>query len=247
MTDMQDYMNRLLKDERGQNSNYMRPRDASAIIVVDRKGRQPRLLMGRRHPDMKFMPNFFVFPGGRLESFDKSMPVYGVLDSDSERRLMSGVQRPSAARARGLATAAIRELYEETGLLLGCSDLGAPQVPCEDWDAFRQHGIYPDLGALTFVARAITPPRRPRRFDTRFFVADAATICGEVPGMVGPDREFVDLRWLTFEETRSMELPTVTHVVIEELAARFEAGFHPRLPVPSYAMRHGRMVRTLIA
>lgn len=243
----EEYLELLTVAEDGQNSPYVRPRDASALIIIDYKGRKPRVLMGRRHPDMIFMPNLYVFPGGRLEQFDRSMPVYGVLDADSERRLQADVQRPTPARARGLAAAAVRELYEETGLLMGCTDLGAPDSPCADWEAFQNHGVFPDLGALTFVARAITPPRRLRRYDTRFFAADARGICGEVPGMVGPDKEFVDLRWLTFDETRSMELANVTRVVLEELAARIEAGFHARLPVPSYAMRYGRLVRTLLA
>ncbi|MGQ3674624.1 NUDIX hydrolase [Xanthobacter sp. TB0139] len=243
---MTDLHARLNADERNQNSSYIRPRDAATLILIDHSGKKPRILMGRRHPDMKFLPGLYVFPGGRLETYDKSMPVYGVLDADSERRLMSQVQRPTAVRARGLAAAAIRELYEETGLLIGSKELGCPQAPCEDWKPFQEHGVFPDLGSLSFVARAITPPRRPKRFDTRFFAADARTICGEVPGMVGPDSEFVDLRWLTFAETEAMELPTVTRVVIEELAARLEAGFHARLPVPSYAMRHGRFVRTLL-
>lgn len=243
---IENYLRVLATDDLGQNSPYIRPRDASALIVVDHKGRKPRVLMGRRHPDMIFMPNRYVFPGGRLERFDRIMPVYGVLDADSERRLNTDVQRPAASRSRGLAAAAVRELYEETGLLMGSTDLGAPDSPCEDWKAFQDHGVFPDLGALTFIARAITPPRHPRRYDTRFFAADARGICGEVPGMVGADKEFVDLRWLTFDETRSMELANVTRVVLEELFARIEAGFHARLPVPSYSMRHGRLVRNLL-
>ncbi|MFG1479603.1 NUDIX hydrolase [Xanthobacter sp. V4C-4] len=243
---MTDFASRLSAAERGQNSPNVRPKDAATLILVDRDGPAPRVLMGRRHPNLKFMPNMYVFPGGRLEPFDKLMPVHGVVEAFSERRLMQAVQRPTLGRVRGLAAAAIREMYEETGLMVGTKDLGAPAAPCDDWRAFEQRGIFPDLEALTFVARAITPPRRPRRFDTRFFVADAAAVCDEEPGKVGEASELVDLKWLTFEETKAQELPTVTRVVLEELAARIEAGFHPRLPVPSYAMRHGNFVRTLL-
>ncbi|MFG1417515.1 NUDIX hydrolase [Xanthobacter sp. V0B-10] len=243
---MTDFATRLTEAERGQNSPNVRPKDAATLILVDRAGKAPRVLMGRRHPNLRFLPGMYVFPGGRLEKFDKAMPVYGIVDADSERRLMQGVQRPTLDRVRGLAAAAIREMYEETGLLVGTKDLGAPQAPCDDWHAFEARGVFPSLEALTFVARAITPPRRPRRFDTRFFVADASAVCDEEPGKVGENSELVDLKWLTFEETKAQELPTVTRVVLDELAARIEAGFHARLPVPSYAMRHGRFVRTLL-
>jgi len=243
---MTDFATRLTNAERVQNSPNTRPSDASTLILLERGGKAPRVLMGRRSPRLKFMPGMYVFPGGRLEKFDKAMPVYGVVDADSERRLMQGVQRPTVDRVRGLVAAAIREMYEETGLMVGTKDLGAPEAPCDDWRAFEERGVFPSLEALTFIARAITPPRRPRRFDTRFFVADASAVCDEEPGKVGEDSELVDLKWLTFEETRALELPTVTRVVLDELANRIEAGFHPRLPVPSYAMRRGHFTRTLL-
>ncbi|MFG1229530.1 NUDIX hydrolase [Xanthobacter wiegelii] len=243
---MTDFATRLTEAERLQASPNVRPSDAATLILIDRKGRKPRVLMGRRHPKLKFLPGVFVFPGGRLEKADKAMPVFGCLDPDSERRLMAHVQRPSLGRARGLAAAAIREMYEETGLLVGTKDCGAPESPGDDWRAFEERGVFPDLSALTFVARAITPPRRPRRFDTRFFAADASAVCDEVKGLVGEESELIDLAWLTFAETEKQELPTITRVVLEELAARIDAGFGLRLAVPSYAMVRGRFVRTLL-
>lgn len=243
---MTDLATRLTNAERRQDWPNVRPRDAATLILVDRKGRKPRVLMGRRSPKLKFMPGMFVFPGGRLEATDKSMPVYGVLDTDSERRLMAMVQRPTLGRARGLASAAIREMYEETGLLVGTKELGAPKSPCADWSAFETRGVFPDLGALAYVARAITPPRRPKRFDTRFFAADASAVCDEVGGIVSDEAELVELRWLSFDETEKLELPSVTRVILEELAARIDGGFGRHLPVPFYAMHHGRFVRTLL-
>lgn len=246
---MNDLADRLTATERRQDFPNVRPSDAASILVLDKSGKVPRVLMGRRHENHRFMPNVYVFPGGRLEAHDRKMPVHGVLDGDSERRLMSKVQRPSLERARGLAAAAIRELYEETGLLLGTrdADLGPPEAPCDDWRAFAEHGVFPDLEGLTYVMRAITPPRRPKRFDTRFFAADARAIAAEVPGMVGPSSELIEVRWLTFEETKALELPTITRVVLEEVQARLEAGFHPRLPVPFYSMPRGkRFVRLLL-
>lgn len=241
-----DFATRLTNAERRQDWPNVRPADAATLILIDRKGRKPRVLMGRRHPKLKFLPGVFVFPGGRLEKTDKAMPVYGVLDTDSERRLMAKVRRPTLARCRGLAAAAIREMYEETGLLVGTRELGAPEAPSEHWRVFQERGVFPDLGALTYVARAITPPRRPKRFDTRFFAADAGAVCDEVKGLVGEDSELIELAWLSFDESEKLELPTVTRVVLEELAARLDAGFGTRLPVPFYAMHHGHFVRTLL-
>lgn len=243
---MSNLTERLTNAERDQNFPNVRPKDAASIILLDRKGKTPRVLMGRRHPGHRFMPNVFVFPGGRLEANDKKMPAYGVIDADSERRLMARVQRPNLARGRGLAAAAIRELYEETGLILGTRDLGAPKAPCEDWSVFESEGVFPNLEALTYVVRAITPPRRPKRFDTRFFAADAEAVCTEIPGLVGPDSELIELRWLSFKETEALELPTITRVVLEEVQARIDQGFGPRLPVPFYQMIRGRFMRTLL-
>lgn len=243
---MNDFSQRLTAVERRQDWPNVRPKDASSLILVDRSGKEPRVLMGRRHPSHKFMPDVFVFPGGRLERADRDMPVFGTLDPDSERRLMDKVQRPNVGRARGLAAAAIREVYEETGLLLGTRDAGAPEVPSPDWAAFAEHGVFPNLEALTFFIRVITPPRRPKRFDTRFFVADASEVAVEVPGMVGPSSELIELRWVTIPETADLQLMTVTRVVLDELGARVAAGMRPDLPVPFYSMRNGKFGRILL-
>lgn len=229
--------------ERRRDWPNSRPKDAATVILLDRKGKVPRMLMGRRHEGHRFLPNLFVFPGGRLERADARMPVHGVIDADSERRLLERTQRPTVSRARGLAAAAVRELYEETGLLLGTRDHGAPKAPHEDWRAFEAEGVFPDLEALTYVARAITPPRRPKRFDTRFFCADANAVCGQVPGIVGPDAELTELRWLSFRETEGMDLPAITRAILCETEARIEAGFAPRLPVPFFFWRGDRFQR----
>ncbi|MGU3494248.1 NUDIX hydrolase [Xanthobacteraceae bacterium A53D] len=238
---------RLLAATRaGGGHPTVRPKDAASLILLDRSRKVPRVLMGLRHPDHRFMPNVFVFPGGRVEAADRSMPVFGTLDTDSERRLLSGVQRPSPVRARALAAAAIRETFEETGLLLGTTDAGAPEVPGPDWQAFAEHGVYPNLESLTFVMRAITPPGRTKRFDTRFFAADVTDVAARVEGVAGPHAELVELRWMTLAETAKQNLPSITRVVLEEIGARLEAGLSRRPPVPFYSMRHGRFVRAML-
>ena len=96
----------------------IRPVDAAALILVDRSKKTPRLLLGRRNPALRFMPGKFVFPGGRVDAVDRRVPVYGMLDSESERRLLARVARPSAGRARALELVAISEKEVEVGMLL---------------------------------------------------------------------------------------------------------------------------------
>ena len=226
---------------------YRRPRDSATLVLLDGSPASPRVLLGRRNERHVFMPGKFVFPGGRVDAADGRMDAVGALDCESERRLRARMTRPSPARARAFALAAIRETSEETGYLLAATGDDTVTAPSPAWAPFTEAGLRPNLGALTFVARAITPPRRPRRFDTRFFVAQRRDVAAELPGIVGPDAEFVELKWLTFDQACSENLPTITKVVLGEIAARLRADFSPRLPVPFYFPRRSRMVREEIA
>lgn len=238
---------RMTRTERDQSFANMKPKDAATLILIDRTGRAPKVLMGRRRHDLKFMPGKFVFPGGRLDPTDRAMPVFGTLDARVEARLMSRVQRPTLSRARALALTAIRETFEETGLMVGTREGGGPATVPKGWEAFAEAGILPDLEALHYVARAITPPRRPRRFDTRFFAVDAERIAHRVDGVVGPTAELVELKWLTIVDALKEDLPTITSAVLEELADRSSKGFSTLLPVPFYYMVGKTFRRELIS
>jgi 8-oxo-dGTP pyrophosphatase MutT (NUDIX family) len=237
---------RLTSAERERRWPNVRPRDAATLIVLDRSGPEPKVLMGRRHAALAFMPGQFVFPGGRIEPGDRRMPAAGALHPRAYAALDRRVVRPSADRGRALALAAIRETFEETGLLIGTRDHGTPEAPDGPWAAFRTHGVFPDLEALTLVARAITPPRRPRRFDTRFFAVDRAAIVGEVPGLIGPEAELVELVWVDLARAAELQCPTITQVILDELRDRLAGGFTPELPIPFYYERRGRFVRELL-
>ncbi|WP_439500086.1 NUDIX hydrolase [Bosea sp. (in: a-proteobacteria)] len=234
----------LTQAERTRVAVNVRPHDAATMLILDRSAAQPRVLMGKRHPGHKFMPGKFVFPGGRVDAGDRRMVATGTLPQICEDRLSARCVRPSPSKARALALAAIRETYEETGLLFGSAEFGVPENPPEGtWAEFAGHGVYPDLGAVTFVARAITPPRRPKRFDTRFFVVDYSAVAGKVEGVTGPDSELIELVWVSFEEARQLDLPTITKVIIQEVEARLDAGFGPHLPVPYFWEKNLRFVR----
>jgi 8-oxo-dGTP pyrophosphatase MutT (NUDIX family) len=222
----------------------LRPRNAATLILLDRSKRALRILMGRRHPGLAFMPGKFVFPGGRIEPGDRQMPVAGALPTRSNDALAAKVARGGESLGRVLALAAIRETYEETGLLLGTRDYGPPDsAPAGTWTAFREAAVLPDLEALHFVARAITPPGRPRRFDTRFFAANRTAIAHEVPGVVSPDAELVELVWVSFSEARALDLPRITRVVLDDLEAQAKGGFAPYRTIPYYYERSGKPQR----
>lgn len=242
-----DVSARFLGVDRDTSHPTVRPADAATLVLVDRSKRTPRLLFGRRNPKLKFMPGKFVFPGGRVDAQDRRMPVYGTLDAESERRLLTRVTRPSPARARALALTAIRETCEETGLLLGTREAGVPEGLPEGWAAFGAAGVFPNLEALTFVARAITPPGRPRRFDTRFFMADVTEVAHREEDVVGPDAELVETAWLTIAEAKKAEVPNITLAIIEEIETRLDGGNRPWLPVPFYFTRGGKMYRDTLA
>lgn len=234
----------LTSAERERLWPNVRPRDAATLILIDRSGREPKVLMGRRHAGHKFMPGKFVFPGGRIEPGDRRMVAAGALDPVVEQRLMARVQRPSSQRARALALAAIRETFEETGLLLGTKDYGPPETAAGGpWSDFARLGVFPNLEALHFVARAITPPRRPKRFDTRFFAVDASEIAHRVEGVVTQDSELVELCWVALREATALDLPTITGVILDELGQRLAGAMSPFLPVPFYYERQGSFRR----
>ena len=241
---MSDLTARLAADERAGPHPYLRPRDAATLIVVDRTRPEPRLLMGRRHERHAFMPGKFVFPGGRVDPGDARVPVATDLHSTIVKQLVRELR--SAARARALAVAAVRETYEEAGLLIG--QPGATPVRSADWEAFAKHGLLPALAGFRYVARAITPPGRPRRFDTRFFLVDAREIAASLPDGVGPSGELDGLAWTTFNETLALDLPLITRTIVEEVRQAVEASavLEPGGPVPFYAMRSKRFVRALI-
>jgi 8-oxo-dGTP pyrophosphatase MutT (NUDIX family) len=239
-----DLARRLTETERDQSFANVRPKDAATLILIDRATEVPKVLLGRRHGGAKFMPDKFVFPGGRVEKTDRLLAIASALHPAVQNSLQRHVQRPSAAKARALAFAAIRETFEETGLLIGRHH----EVPPTSGgpDPFAETGIYPDLAALQFVARAITPPRRPRRFDTRFFATDAGAIAHRVEGVIGPDAELVELVWLPITDAQHLDMPTITRVVLEELQARIAAGYKPELPVPFYRMMRRKFTREVL-
>lgn len=239
-----EMLNREPRDLKFANT---RPSDASTLIVIDTKGPAPRLLMGKRSEKLKFMPGMFVFPGGRAEADDIKVPVHARLKPEVEAQLQTAVVRPSATRAHRLALAAIRETFEETGLVIGVPGKAGPIEGDKVWSDYLATNHLPDLSSLVYLARAITPPRRPRRFDTRFFIVNAEAIVHSVGDIVGPDAELTELAWLTLEDTKTQPLPSITRAILNELEEALANGTLGKTgAIPFYSQRHRKFVRALI-
>ncbi len=226
---------------------YIRPKEAATLILIDGKPGDYRIVMGRRHMRHKFMPGKFVFPGGRVDKADGSVTTADALHPEIEKKIMSQMKgRPTTRRARALALAAIRETYEEAGLFVGQQSEFVASHP--DWQAFADHGIAPRLKNMRVVARAITPPGRPRRFDTWFFAAFTSEIGARLPEGTGPSGELEDLHWLTFDATRELELPAITNTVLKELDTRLrdDPQLAPSTKVPFYFLRKNSFQRDMI-
>ena len=198
-------------------------RNAATVIALRDRTTRPAILMGQRGSNAVFMPNKFVFPGGAVDLADAQVPLigdvpqpcFGRLDEDSE----IGMQR-------ALGAAAVRELWEETGLILG--QPGAwPGPPPTDWDRFAAMGHLPDASGLRFVFRALTPPGRPRRFDARFFLVDADLIQGDLDDFSHATDELRHLQWIPLDEARGFDLPFITEVVLAEVESRLHSTAPP--------------------
>lgn len=218
----------------------LRPRPAAALIVADLAGAEPRVLLGRRNPALRFLPDSFVFPGGAVDPGDGRVGTAAGLRDDELRRLLAASPGLTPTGARALAVAAVRELGEETGLLLGEADT----APVPRWPGFAERRIAPRLDCLRFVARAITPPGMIRRYDTRFFLADAADIAGEIAGIVGPDAELVELCWATPEGADLLPLHAMTRAILAALRQGLHSRFERAMAVPFFRARRGRFVRS---
>jgi 8-oxo-dGTP pyrophosphatase MutT (NUDIX family) len=212
----------------------LRPKDAATLVLVRRDADGPRVLMGQRHGNMAFMANKYVFPGGRVDPGDQRIALGGELKPHVREKL---VKHASEDRARGLALAAIRETFEEAGVLIGERADKFPRTRNLAWRKFFAHGIAPRLDALEFIARAITPPNRTRRFDARFFMADASAIAHTLDAK--DNDELLTPCWLTLTEARALDLPSITRTVLEEVEARIESDA-PR-PVPFFRFQRGKV------
>jgi 8-oxo-dGTP pyrophosphatase MutT (NUDIX family) len=222
-----------------------RPLDAAGLVLI-RAGRtgEPEVLLGRRHGRAGFLPDIYVVPGGRVDPEDHRPSGFAeALAPAVAAALRSGSRRrPALAYAR----AALRETYEETGLLVGrTSRQGGKPVGDESgalpvWRAYRAAGLAPDFRGLDFICRAITPVGSRRRYNTRFFLGDGALASGAIRG----DGELEDLAWRKASALGGLDIVDVTQYVLEEALRRWRAR-HPPGAQPPKLLNYRKDIMTL--
>ena len=212
------------------------PIDAATLVLIMNSGTVHEVLLGQRHGGHAFMPNRYVFPGGRVDPSDSRVVPSTSLTQDVAGRLEKNC---SPARARALAVAAVRETYEETGLMLaGKMPAGVLTSKHGVWADFAKQGVGPALANLDYICRAITPPGRPRRFHARFFMADAIHVQGQIKG----SGELLDIGWVPLEEAAKLPIPSVTGLVLKEVISLI-SNPQPRnksRATPVYQSRYGQ-------
>lgn len=211
-------------------ATIVKPRDAASLVFVDDSGVEPRILMGKRHAKMKFIPDAFVFPGGKLDPHDHEAKPATPLNNHPH------LAHTGAGKAKtiALAMAAVRETFEETGLILAQKgDIGADTTG-ETWGMFRDLGLAPALHRVSFMARAITPTNSPVRFHARFFRAPASALTGTLRG----SGELGELDWYPLSEALKLPIVDVTEFILEELK-QAEVGKHRAQP-PLYCYLNGK-------
>ncbi|GHB48412.1 NUDIX hydrolase [Pseudovibrio japonicus] len=235
------------EENNNPNAQPLRPKDASTLLILDRReDGSLYLLMGKRHMAHKFMPGKFVFPGGRVDSEDSRVKYTRDYHPDVLTKLnYDKKQIKTESRLRALAIAAIRETYEEAGLFIGTRTEGTDSPVGPGFEAFDELGIQLDLAPLRFVARAITPPGRTRRFDARFFAVWADQIAHKLETGIGPTEELEELQWLPIEQCKELDLPRITLAVLTDLENRLrqDPELSPDGPVPYYYWKNDGFAR----
>lgn len=217
----------------------VRPTDAATLILLRaRSDGGHEVLMGQRARRHSFMPGAYVFPGGKVDRADAAIRPADRMARDTERYLTTVA---SAAKVRAIANTAVRETYEETGLLLAePGDLGRPTDAT--WEDLKAKGLAPAHRHLRYLGRAITPPESPIRFHARFLIADAAHAHGDLGG----SGELLNLHWVPLEEALALPMADVTEFMLGELDRYLGLTAKARAKRPLFGYRNGRaMVRYL--
>ncbi|MDP6855313.1 MAG: hypothetical protein QF598_07370 [Arenicellales bacterium] len=213
-------------------SRPVKPQDAGSLIMLRWQGGQLQVLMGQRRLNARFMPGMLVFPGGAVDASDRALRLACALGPASVEA-MAAYGPVAQAQAQVLALAAVREAWEETGLLLGVpGQLSNARHP--SWQAFAEAGKAPALGALRYVGRAITPVASRIRFHARFFMVDASHLTGNLSG----DGELCDLEWWQVGELVDVPMLDVTRFMLERAVALLQ-GTATEQPAPLFTWRSG--------
>ncbi|MCB9377166.1 MAG: MBL fold metallo-hydrolase [Holophagales bacterium] len=202
MNEAEGLYERVLEAAGGSPPTPRPPRSSAAVVLWRGEGDELEVYWLRRGRSLPFMGGWYAFPGGAVDRADVALPLAGVPAHPDPAARTSGLpdqeELPEALDlSAGVAAAALRELFEETGVLLGANlpaaALAELRAECLTrsgafGDGLRAQGIAPDAGRLTFAGRWLTPPFTPVRFDNRFFLARWRPSDGE-PSVLPPESE----------------------------------------------------------
>jgi len=215
----------------------VKPRDAASVVLIRGSGERAEVLMGRRRKRASFLPNIYVFPGGRVDAMDRHAPQDLALHPETLRLIR---RHTPATASLPLALAALRETFEETGYLIArdapTTDAleGLPTTPF--WEAMRAARSVPDTERLDYIARALTPTLSHKRFNTRFFLVDATDARGELIR----DGELEDLHWVRLDRAHRLPIVDVTEFVLNQARQRWIERSHRQETVPYLHYVRGR-------
>ena len=187
-----------------------RPRHAASLVLLRGNTDFLEVLLGRRPLTARFMPGVYVFPGGALERGDYAVASSLEFEPDVIDRL---ARHGGIRRARALAWTAIRETWEETGILVGKEGSFEPRRSNPATAAFQNAGLVPAPRHLDYIVRAVTPTHSPIRFDTRFFLGDGE----KTGGQLFETTELEEIGWHSLDHTlKHLKIMGVTQFVLEE-------------------------------
>ena len=221
--------NKTLSNKDPIKNNPAKPKDSSSLIILKRRRNEVQVLMGKRGKNAVF-GNAYVFAGGKVDSEDSLPRSVSELDPNIIKRISS-----DPLKSQAFAMAAIREAYEETGLLLGApGDLG--ETGNSTWDEIRSLNLAPNLEKMRYVGHAITPATKAVRFNARFFY----TWENDMIGKLGGSGELSDLSFLSLNDALDLPMVDVTEFMIGEIINREKNNFSEPETYPFFGYRKDR-------
>ena len=205
----------------------MEIKNAATVILLRGSQKNPEVLMGQRGKNASFMPNKFVFPGGALDPGDLEIDFNGDIPTKCIEKLRL---KADPSLAKPLIAAGIRELWEETGLILGSKSKTKMDSIPKNWKDFFALGYQPSADNIEFVFRAITPPGRTRRFDARFFLLSSDNIKGDLDDFSKASGELSHLQWIELNSTQNLDLPFITEIVLSEVLSKLKGNRNNGIP-----------------
>jgi len=222
------------KARRSAMKRAAKPRLAASILLVRGAPGAEEILVGLRSSRHDFMPDVYVFPGGRVDPGDSRVPAVDTLNPRTKAILEEAMP---TSRARACVLAAIRETWEETGFIIGEPEGYRPYSGAHpSWISFSKAGLAPDLSEIHVIARAVTPPYRPKRFDTWFFMTRLSDT--QAARDFADSDELLDTKWVSLKDAKTLKMHAITQMMIDVLA-QYLAEKAPASAVPYSRFERG--------